>query len=140
MSTYPATPPPGHPPHYGQGQLVLMIREPVGAMGMVSPLVTIDGYPAPARWGPNAYPVAPGRHSVRVWARYLFDYGAAEQVVDIAPGQSVAVHYSTPMITFVRGRIGFGPQPRPGLAGLVAVLGGIVLLLVLVIVATILNG
>jgi hypothetical protein len=137
VSSYPTTPPPGHPTHYGQGQLVVVIREPMGSMGMISPLVSIDGYPAPARWGPNAYPITPGQHRVRVWARYLFEYGGAEQVVDIAPGQSLEVHYSPPMITFVRGRIGFGPQGRPGLAGLLLVLGGLVLIAVLIVLAAI---
>ena len=132
MSTY--------PPHYGQGQLVVIIREPVGALGMVSPLVTIDGYPAPARWGPNPYPVTPGQHQVRVWARYLFDYGAAEQTVDIAPGQSLDVHYSAPMLTFIRGRIGFVPQPRPGLVPLVVLLGAMVVIVVLIIVAAVVTG
>jgi len=140
VSTYPAQPPPGLPPTFGRSQLVVTIREPFGAMGMISPLVTIDGYPAPARWGRNAFPTTPGRHSVRVWARYLFEYGAAEQVVDLAPGQSVEVHYSPPMITFVRGRIGFVPQPRPGLVGLLVVLGTMLLFVVLIIVAAIVTG
>lgn len=132
MSTY--------PPSYGQGQLVVMLRKPVGAMGMISPAVTINGYSAPAQWGPNPYPITPGQHQVRVWAKYLFDYGAAEQVVDIAPGQSVEVHYSPPMLTFLRGRIGFAPQPRPGVVPLVVFLGAVVLLIVLGIVAAILGG
>ena len=50
------------------------------------------------------------------------------------------MHYSPPMITFVRGRIGFVPQPRPGLVGLAVVVGGTVLLLVLVIAAAILTA
>ena len=62
MSTYPAAPPPARPPGFGDSQLVVVIREPVGAMGMITPLVTIDGYPAPARWGPNPFLTTPGRH------------------------------------------------------------------------------
>jgi hypothetical protein len=139
VSTYP-TPPPSLPPTFGQSQLVVNIREPFGAMGMISPLVTIDGHPAPAQWGPNAYPTTPGQHHVRVWARYLFEYGAAEQVVDLAPGQSVEVHYSAPVLTFIRGRIGPSPQPRPGMVALLAVLGGVVLLIVLIIVLAIVTG
>ena len=75
-----------------------------------------------------------------VWARYLFEYGAAEQDVDIAPGQSLEVHDSPPMLTFVRGRIGFGSQGRPGLVPLVAVLGGVVLIVVLIVLLAILTG
>ena len=123
MSSYPAAPQPGYPTGYGQGQLVVVIRQPVGSLGMISPLVTI-----------------PGQHRVRVWARYLFEYGAAEQDVDIAPGQSLEVHYSPPMLTFVRGRIGLGPQGRPGLVPLLAVLGGVVLIVVLIVLLAVLTG
>ena len=121
MSTYPGAPPqpPARPPGFGHSQLVVIIREPVGAMGMITPLVTIDGYPAPAHWGPNPFPTTPGRHRVRVWNRYLWEYGAAEQEVDLLPGQSVEVHYTPPMVTFVRGRIGFTPQGRPGVGALI---------------------
>lgn len=130
MSTYPGAPPPTHPPGFGQSQLVLVLREPVGSMGMISPVVTIDGYPAPARWGPNPFPTTPGRHLVRVSNRYLYEYGAAEQVLDLVPGQSVEVHYSPPLITFVRGRIGLTPQPRPGLAAMIGFFVGLLVLVV----------
>jgi hypothetical protein len=107
---------------------------------MISPQLTIDGYPAPAQWGRNAFPTTPGRHQVRVWARYLFEYGGVEEVVELAPGQSVEVHYSPPLLTFLRGRIGLTPQPRPGLVPLVAILGVVVLVVVLVIIAAIVGG
>ena len=57
------------------GQLVVHLRKPCGALGMVTPRLTIDGYPAPAQWGPNAYPVAPGRHLVKGSANYLWEFG-----------------------------------------------------------------
>jgi hypothetical protein len=75
-----------------------------------------------------------------VWARYLFEYGAAEQVVDLAPGHSVEVHYTSPLLTFVPGRIGFVPQPRPGVLPLVLILGAVVLVVVVIIVAAVLSG
>jgi len=102
-------------PHYpSNGQLVAHLRKPFGSMGMVTPRLTIDGYPAPAQWGPNAYPVAPGRHLVKGSASYMWEFGSAEQVVEINPGQSVEVHYTPPLITFIGGRMGFREQPRRG--------------------------
>ena len=104
-------------PYYpSNGQLVAHLRKPFGALGMITPRLTIDGYPAPAQWGPNAYPVAPGRHLVTGSANYLWEFGTAEQVVEINPGQSVDLHYSPPLITFIGGRMGFSEQPRPGTA------------------------
>ena len=137
MSTYPGPPPqpPARPPGFGHSQLVVVIREPAGAMGMISPLVTIDGYPAPARFGPNPFPTTPGRHRIRVSSRYLYEYGAAEQDVDLAPGQSVEVHYSPPLMTFVRGRIGLTPQPRPGLGAMVGFFAGLLVVVIGIIAA-----
>jgi hypothetical protein len=108
--------PPSQPGPYGQyvqGQLVVNLSKPFGAFGL-TPKITIDGFPAPARWEHNAYPVAPGRHQIQASVGSLWEYGAATQLVDIAPGQSVEVCYSSPMITLMAGRMGFEPQKRPG--------------------------
>ena len=46
--------PQGRPQPYGggpTGELVINLQKPFGAMGMISPVVSIDGYPAPASWG-----------------------------------------------------------------------------------------
>ena len=133
-------PPPHQLPGFGQSQLVLNLRKPVAAMGMISPIATIDGYPAPAGWGPNPFPTTPGRHQVRVSSRYLWEYGAAEHSVDRAPGQSVEVHYSGPLLTFIGGRMGFTPQARPGVVGMVLLISVPLLLAVLVFVAAVVSG
>ena len=140
MSTYPVGPPPQQPPGFGQSQLVLNLRKPFGAMGMIAPVVTIDGYPAPAHWGANPFPTTPGQHRVRVASRYLWEYGAAEQPVDLAPGQSVEVHYSGPLLTFIGGRMGFTPQSRPGAVAFGLLLGIPLLVLVLAIVVGIVGA
>ncbi len=129
---YPSQPV-SHPP---TGQLVLNLRKPFGLLSssMITPMVTIDGYRAPARWEQNAFPVVPGRHAVRVSANYLWEFGAAEQPVDIYPGQSVEVHYSPPLITFMRGKIGFTEQPRPGMAVFWAIIAVPVLAVIAVII------
>lgn len=108
--------PQGDPPRQlPGGELVLELRKPFGGGGsMMSPQITIDGLPARAQWGRNAYAAPAGRRHVRVATRYLWEYGVAETDVDVVPGRSSEVHYSGPLITFVDGRIGQGEQPRPG--------------------------
>lgn len=107
-------PAPAHPP--AQSQLVVNLRKPFGLLSdqMISPLIRINGYPAPARWGPNFFPTPAGPHQI-VWSsRYLWEFGPQTMHLDIPPGQSVEVHYSGPMVTFGSGRMGFTEQPRPG--------------------------
>ena len=120
---------------------MLNLRKPRGPLtaSMISPRATIDGYPAPVRWGQNAFPVIPGPHHVHVGVNYLWEYGPADQPVTIYPGQSVEVHYSPPMVTLgVRGRIGFEPQPVAGMAVVWATVAipVVVLLIVVIAVAT----
>jgi hypothetical protein len=108
--------PPQPPQQFAQGQLVLNLRKPMGlgSAALISPGVTIDGFPAPARWERNFYPVPAGRRTVAVESRYLWPYGKQQQVFDVAPGQTVEVHYSGPLVSFGAGAMGFTEQPRPG--------------------------
>lgn len=128
------------PPPQPMGQLVLNLRKPAGLLSsaMISPLVTIDGYPAPVQWGQNAFPVVPGQHQLQVSSNYMWKYGTADLPVVIQPGQSVEVHYSGPLVTFVRGNIGLQEQPRPGMGVFWAILGVpiVILLLVIILIAT----
>lgn len=139
MSAYDPLQPYARPqqPPAGQGQLIVNFRKPFGllASSITSPRLTIDGYPAPARWEQNAYPVTAGRHVVRGATSYLWEYGAAEQPVDIYPGQSIEVHYSGPMITFAAGRMGFEQQPRPGLVAFWVIMAIPILILVITFAA-----
>jgi hypothetical protein len=119
----------------GHGQLVVNLRKPFGLLSssMMTPKVLIDGFPAPARWEQNAYPVAAGRHQVRASTNYLWEFGAAETPVDIGLGQSVEVHYSSPLITFIGGKIGFSQQPRPGIVAFWIILAIPIAIVVLII-------
>ena len=69
-------------------------------------------------------------------SRYLWEYGAAEQEVDLLPAQSVEVHYTPPVVTFVRGAIGFTPQGRPGVGALIG-FGVLVLAVVIGLIAAV---
>lgn len=132
QSSYPAA---NLPP---MGQLVLNLRKPsgLGSAAMITPLVKIDGYPAPVRWDRNAFPVTPGEHQLHVSSNYLWEFGAAELPVVVPPGQSVEVHYSGPMVTFMRGKIGFSPQPRPGTAIVWALIAVPVLVVLIILIAS----
>lgn len=91
----PSAPPPfSPPPSAGQTGLVLDLRKPVGSVGMMSPVLAIDGHPAQVVWGPNFYPAPPGRRHLRVTTRYLWEYGGAEADVDVVPGQTSVLHYT----------------------------------------------
>jgi hypothetical protein len=123
---------------YPQGQLILNLRKPFGlwSSALISPVVKIDGYPADARWEQNSYPVPAGHRQIEVASNYLWQYGQATMGVDVTPGQAVEVHYSGPMMTMMSGKMGFSPQPRPGMLafGLIISLP-IVLILIFVFAA-----
>lgn len=127
-------------PSSSQPGLVLDLRKPVGGMGMIAPVVAIDGYLAPATWGPNFYPAPAGRRHVRVTTRYLWEFGAAEADADVFPGQTAVLHYTPPWLTFMAGRIGPTVQPRGGAVVLWVLVPIVALLVVLAIAGAVLSS
>jgi Protein of unknown function (DUF2510) len=75
----------------------------------IQPLkVSIDGGPEfTANWDGNQWQLPPGRHHLRVWFLYLWflPMGTAEIVIDLHPGQAVAVDYKHPWIVFMAGTL-----------------------------------
>jgi hypothetical protein len=132
-------PPYPQQPPYAQGQLVLIPRKPPGwlSASMMTPQLRIDGQPAPARWEPTVYPIVAGRHRIEASTTYMWEYGRAGQDVEIAPGQTLELHYSPPMVTVLGGRMGFELQPRPGQVALWVILGGVFLVVLLVVIGII---
>ena len=108
----------GQAPAYGAGptgELVLTLQKPFGAMGMITPIVTIDGYPATATWGRNSFQAPAGVRRVDVAQTYLWTYGRASATVPVEAGRTAEVYYTGPMFTFgMGGRMGTEPQKRPG--------------------------
>jgi hypothetical protein len=98
----------------------------------IKPVLEIDGYRVPARWGENTVPVQPGRHQVHVHVPYFLPprVGPADATVDVAPGQSVPLEYRTPLVVFMRGAMGAPPQKYPGMIALIIVYVVIGLILV----------
>lgn len=114
------------------GELVINLRKPFGAMGMISPVVTIDGYPAPAGWGRNAFPAPAGVRQVDVAQTYLWTYGRASLAVPVQPGVTSEIFYSGPMATLgFGGALGTEPQKRPGTWMFIAIVAFVALVLVI---------
>ena len=70
------------------------------ALALATPRLQIDGgQPVMRPWGETFVPLAPGRHTLRCWFRYLFfsTAGDATVTVDLPPGQVVALRYQAPM-------------------------------------------
>ncbi len=71
--------------------------------------VTVDGMSYVMPWGEHFFPVAPGAHDVRVSFKYIFgDMGENGATVQVAPGQVTRVHYRSPFIVFLKGKIAVG--------------------------------
>ena len=135
-------PQPGQQQTYGggpTGELVINLRRPFGAMGMISPVVTIDGFPAASSWGRNSFVVPAGVRQVTVAQSYLWTYGQAAQPVSVQPGRTSEIFYSGPMVASatIGGAIGSEPQKRPGSAvfiGLMVFLGVLLLLVLFAVI------
>ncbi len=129
--TTPVPGPPGPTAHHGA--LLLTIQGNRLVSGITTPTVLVDGYRVPATFGPNHYPLVPGRHRVDVHTWWMLRYGEATLEVDIAPGQAVPVFYAVPWHQFTTGSIGHVPQQRKG-GRVVAVYFACVLALMLAVV------
>jgi hypothetical protein len=70
------------------------------------PTIVIDGVPTKTTWGTQFFGVAPGRHHVHIFFRYVFmDAGQGDVDVDVAAGQVRRVKYRTPWFVFSKGKI-----------------------------------
>lgn len=106
----------------------------------VTPKLFIDGYPVPVKYGENRVPVVEGSHVVHGHTNWMWQYGNADLPVQVTRGQSTDVWYAAPLLTFMKGAIGPTKQRAPGLAALLAVCGGLVVLVVLVILVAALGS
>lgn len=69
--------------------------------------IEIDGTPQAGSWGERTVSVAPGRHEVKVYFKYLAKARCCEASakVDVADGQTVAMEYRSPMMMTSSGRL-----------------------------------
>ena len=131
-------------PAYGggpTGELVLNLQKPFGAMGMITPIVTIDGYPASATWGRNAFPAPAGVRRVDVAQTYLWTYGRASMTVPVEAARTAEVFYTGPMFTFgIGAQMGTEPQKRPGTGLFIGLMVVLFLIVFLAVFAGIASG
>ncbi|MBF4161582.1 hypothetical protein [Nocardioides acrostichi] len=119
---------PGDPP---VGWIDFTVQGNPMTASMVTPSVTVNGYPVPIRnYSTTPIPMPPGRHRVEVSCQWLRRYGQASLDVDVAEGQTVPVFYAQPLHQFTAGAMGFEKQKRPGRASLLALIAVITLLVV----------
>jgi hypothetical protein len=131
VTAQPLPPPPGP-----TGWLAITVQGSALTSNMISPIVRLNGYHVPTRYGENLVPVPPGRWHVDVHCSWMRDYGQAALDCDVAEGQTVPVFYAPPYHQFTHGDIGHTRQRRRGVLGLVLSLG---LALAVVVVAILLS-
>lgn len=102
---------------------------------VTGPKVTINGQPMSVRWGEAPFDLPAGNYHVRVATRYLGDFGPADLPVAVYPGQLTTVYYRPPAAMFMKGSLGFHPQPTRGMAAAVAIQVIAVVFLIFVFVA-----
>jgi hypothetical protein len=73
-----------------------------------TPTIVIDGQVIKRSWGSDHFfPVAPGRHNVKIFFKYLYmnECGANSTTVDVAPGQVRRINYFMPPWMYAKGSI-----------------------------------
>lgn len=143
---YPGQPYPGQPggggalhpggPPQGLTGIRLHIQGSVLTNSLIAPKVVVDHQlqaKAPTS-GMVDLPTPPGPRHLRISAQWMREYGQAEMVVDVPPGQLVDVFYNGPYHQFTTGSIGLVPQPKKGVGVLIGAIAGSVLLVLLVFV------
>ena len=72
-----------------------------------TPRIEIDGAVHKKSWGTHFFEVAPGRHEVAVYFRYLFmaQCGRNSVSVDVAQGAVTRVRYNMPPWMFAKGSL-----------------------------------
>src|SRR5690606_17898862 len=85
--------------------------------------------------------LAPGVYHVRFYTWYFgIRVGKAEAVVDTRSGQPVFVAYAAPYTIWTRGRAGYPPQQRPGLAAIPVIVLIALLVMAAVVLAALSSG
>ncbi len=107
------------------GRLVVDSSYAGGAfiLAATGPTIEVNGQPVRANWGAWPLDLMPGNYHVRVFTRYLGQFGSAQLNVAVYPGQQVTVYYRPPAFIGMSGAIGFTPQKTRGMAALLIGMG-----------------
>lgn len=136
---HPPYQPPPQQPQAGEGLVIDVTSPPVllSWAGMITPVITVNDWPLPtSTQGRNALPLPPGPYRVHVHLPYVMPkrMGPADCQVTVQPGQWVHLEYKPPLWSFSRGSLGPPPQSYNGLVPMVAVIGGCMLFVLLMLV------
>ncbi|TMR11270.1 hypothetical protein ETD86_36315 [Nonomuraea turkmeniaca] len=113
-------------------------------LGMITPMIVLNGHPMLGQWGRNTIPLPPGQHHLHVHLPYFLPakIGPADLTVWLQPGMALELEYRAPMWAHSRGALGSAPQPWNGkgcIIALLAILGGWLVLVLIVIVVSVLS-
>ena len=103
----------------------------------VNPALTLNGWPVPTSfWGRNVVPVPPGEYQLHLHTPYFFPkkLGPADYRAVLQPGQWIELEYKAPLWNFSKGSLGPPPQGYKGVAPTVALIGGCVVLVALMMI------
>ena len=72
-----------------------------------TPRIEVDGQVHQKYWGRHFFPTPPGRHTVRVWFRYLVMARCGENqiTVDVPATGAVRVKYNMPPLVTLKGSL-----------------------------------
>lgn len=105
-------------------------------LGLVTPMIAINGNLMTGRWGRNMIPVPPGQNHVHIHLPYFLPprIGPADTTVWLEPGEMVELEYRAPLLAFARGALGPAPQEWPGKVVMYVMMGllGFFMLLILI--------
>jgi hypothetical protein len=103
---------------------------------LFKPKIFVDGVEIPVQgWGHADLLVPAGRHDVHVYTKYWFpsEAGLADYTVEVPSGQFVELEYRAPLFKWSRGSLGPPPQRYQGVWPLVALIGGGLLFIALML-------
>src|SRR5688572_20856581 len=109
-------------PQAGQLHIVPRFHWSAFVMGAFRPRATINGHEVQLNWGENVLPAPRGVHHIEIHIPYLWKMGKASITVDNTAGVPT-VHYSAPMINFMRGAVGLTQQKYPGMVATLIMIG-----------------
>jgi hypothetical protein len=134
MTQYPQWPPAPQQPSAPTGMIRLDLQGSQWS-NLVVPTVKINGHPVPVRYGLNDLPVWAGVNDLHVHCQWAWQYGVAEERLEVPPGAVVERHYAMPWMTFFKGALGPTKQKRPGLGCFVSVFAvpGVIIVLAVII-------
>ncbi len=116
-----------HPPQYQpqgpMGMLHLTIQGSMMTGTMIPPIVHLNGYKVPVKYGRNDIPVYAGPLHVEIHSQWMRAFGKAALDFTVHPNQAVPVFYASPYHQFASaGSIGHTKVKRKGLGFLLALI------------------